>query len=166
MIMFGDMHMDDKQLRYHGLRRGPDGVIERIDGILCRSYENPGEAVIQWCGRGVKEFGCNHSTHLYSGGTGPCGKPAKHDPDHRGNLTKCGHHSNAAMEKKAAKRKAKSEAWMSRYDLEHQKRQMESESLEILRKIAAGHNDPRSVAQEFINRWDGNHNALNSIPNK
>lgn len=31
---------------------------------------------------------------------------------------------------------------------------MEAEAIDLLRSISAGHNDPRSIATDFVKRWD------------
>lgn len=57
--------------------------------------------------------------------------------------------------------RAKKIAWREKYDAKHKERSrqwaqsaMKNEAVDLLRKIAEGHNDPRSIALEFVAKYD------------
>jgi len=134
------------------LKRADDGVLQvnEVAGWLKESYKDPGEAIRTWWA-GERRFGCTHRSFSHYR-SHPCGNAAKHDPDHNGNPTKCGHHSQAAFERKAekkAERDAKREA-----DWQHKKAVYDyyAERHEIIVKIAEGHNDPRGLCQDWLDR--------------
>lgn len=84
----------------------------------------------------------------------PCGKPPKFDPDKRGRMTKCGHHSAAAKQRKIDKRDARIAGWHAKWDRERAIETARGKIEPALRQIAAGHNDPRGLATEVIAALD------------
>ena len=136
-----------------GFRRRSDGVLEMAPGHH-RHTCDPGEAVMVHYG-GESRLGCTERVwsrdircHDYM-----CGKRPKHDPDHNGNPTKCGIHSQEAKEKRAAKSDAK---WQAREKEWKRKKEIQSlklEALQLIRAIADGHNDPRSACAEWCERY-------------
>ena len=83
-----------------------------------------------------------------------CPNTAKFDPDAQGVPTKCGTHSAASEARRKAKQDAKMQKWMKRSDAARDLRQARADVESALRKIAEGHNDPRSLAQETIAALD------------
>ena len=134
------------------LERAADGVLQVGSGPYWGrdAYKDPGEAVRTWWAGGLR-FGCTHSSFSKYLGH-PCGNAAKHDPDHNGNPTKCGHHSQAALERKAAKKAERDAKWKA--ELQHKKAVSDyyAERDEIIVKIAEGHNDPRGLCQDWLDR--------------
>lgn len=134
-----------------GFKRGKDGILQVAQrGFDARHYSDPGEAVKTWRA-GELRLGCAEKRfQIWS--SFPCGKPAKHDPDHNGNPTRCGIHSAAAKAKRKAKQEAKDAAnrakWAKRLALQ----QLSQEAPEIIRQIAEGHNDPRALCQDWLDR--------------
>ena len=83
-----------------------------------------------------------------------CSNTAKFDPDWTGKPTRCNAHSRARRAGKAAakaKRWADQEAKWARDALD---RRLADEAEAIIRHIAAGHNDPRSLCLDWVNRKD------------
>jgi hypothetical protein len=134
------------------LIRNAEGILEpSLEPTWSRkSYKDPGEAVMTWW-NGKKKFGCAHSV-FENYRTHPCGKTAKYDPDQNGNPTKCGHHSQAALDRKEAKRKAREDAWRAEWAHKDAVRKHNAERDDIIRKIAGGHNDPRGLCQDWLDR--------------
>lgn len=133
-----------------GFKRGADGVLEQSPARFSRHYKDPGEAIKTWWA-GELRLGCTERRfENYS--SFPCGKPAKHDPDHNGNPTKCGVHCAAAKEKREAKRRAKEVADRAKWRRQNELRRLSQEAQEIIRQIAEGHNDSRYLCQDWINR--------------
>lgn len=83
-----------------------------------------------------------------------CGKPAKHDPDSDGNFTRCGIHCAAAVEKRRAKSDAKMAAEKTIRLRNAAINKATNALLPAMREIAAGHNDPRALAQAVIAELD------------
>lgn len=132
-----------------GLVRGSDGLLAWHGGSY---YEDPGEAVKTWWA-GVLRISCAESVWSnYS--SAPCGKTAKHDPDANGHLTRCGLHSVAAKAKKKAAAAARDAAWRTKWDNQAALTKAEKEIEVALRFIAAGHNDPRALAQGVLAELD------------
>jgi hypothetical protein len=88
-----------------------------------------------------------------------CPNPAKHDPDAEGIPTKCGVHSRQANARREKAREARLEAerqsWAKQGKAQEKARRLQADAEDILRKIATGHNDPRSLALEWVERKDG-----------
>ena len=135
-----------------GWKRNESGVLERAPAY---NPAFPKEAV--WVNlRGGKGFGCNDRVNRGTFRSQLCGKPAKHDPDHNGNPTKCGVHCKAAQDKRDARVKA-------RWDEERAARQaaakrretrqaLDAELRSIAQQIADGHNDPRTLCADWLRR--------------
>ena len=132
------------------------GLVRDEDGILAwrggRDYKAPAEQVKTWWA-GVLRPGCNermfenYSSH-------PCGKTPKHDPDAQGRPTKCGTHCQSAKDARKAKADAKMKALQDKWERHRAITAAVSAIEPALRKIAAGHNDPRTLAQEVIAALD------------
>lgn len=69
-------------------------------------------------------------------------------------MTKCGTHCDAAK----AKRKAKSEASYQAYSAEMDRKiaisKMKQEAESIISQIAHGHNDPRAICADWVQRME------------
>lgn len=141
-----------------GFKRGaPSGQLYWCSGAGS-DYEDPGESIkLSW--DQAKGHVCAERT-WGTWDAKPCSRPAKHDPDRKGNPTRCGHHCKAAVEKREAKKTARWSAW------ERERRAMleiskaEQAMGPALRTIANGHNDPRTLAREIIEKFDAGHAAL------
>lgn len=132
-----------------GLKRAADGVLEWHGG---RHYDEPDEAVRSYH-KGVLAIRCNARIFaMWSSGV--CENTAKHDPDKNGNLTKCGRHCAEAVAKKKAKQAAEDERRSRQWDARAALHKAELEIERSLRKIAEGHNDPRSLAKEVLDAVD------------
>lgn len=135
-----------------GYRRREDGVLVHTNEFIRRQHVS--EAVWFSDGHGER-FGC--TTRVFSDGrdmTGhSCGKTAKHDPDWQGNPTKCGIHSAAAEAKRKAKFEAKYAEDRAKWAREAAQSRLESEAATIIRQIADGHNDPRALCAEWVQKW-------------
>lgn len=133
-----------------GWKRDTDGVLYWAGGGAV--YKMPDEAIKTWWAGKLKPS-CNESVFsmYYSSA---CGKTPKFDPDKNGRPTKCGHHSAAAK----ARKKAKQEAADARWRAERAKQDAiyaATKALEpALRRIAEGHNDPRTFATEVLDALD------------
>ena len=140
--------MSKENQRY---KRNADGVLEvNPIGLGRLNYEDPGEALLTWWA-GELRFGCAHGVFRnYS--SGPCGNAAKYDPDHNGNMTKCGHHSRDALERKKAKQDARYAEYRRKAEHDAAVRKHGLEREEIIQKIANGHNDPRGLCQDWLDR--------------
>lgn len=138
------------------------GLVRESDGLLAwhggSRYEDPGETVKTWWA-GVLRIGCaesvwgNHSSS-------PCGKTAKHDPDAKGNPTRCGLHSVAAKAKKKSAAAARNAARRTKWDNQAALTKAEKEIEVALRFIATGHNDPRALAQGVLAELDAARDAV------
>lgn len=84
----------------------------------------------------------------------PCSKPAKHDPDKKGNPTKCGMHCADAKLKRANKQAATRAKWNLQWETSQALSKVTAEVESSLRLIALGHNDPRALALDVITRLD------------
>lgn len=84
-----------------------------------------------------------------------CANKAKHDPDHTGKPTACGSHSDAARKKRAIKRKASYLADKARWDKRGRAHDFTSEAKALIKRIADGHNDPRTAAMELVAKYPG-----------
>ena len=146
------MKTDEKQPY---LVRGDDGILIRNSEISVwdrRSYREPDEAINVKDGKGLR-LGCNHRMFQnYS--SFPCGKKPKHDPDANGNLTKCGIHSAAAIQRRQDKSNAKMQAWRDEIHKKAEISRLRDEMLPLIRAIADGHNDPRSACVEWLDRYN------------
>lgn len=133
-----------------GFIRAQDGVLE-IDfrfGALRR--DNTEEAIREngafVCGARVYRAGAWGSSH--------CRKPAKHDPDCNGNLTRCGIHSAESKAKRKAKTDAKDAEERAKIHRQVIVSNLRREALAIVRKVADGHNDPRALCADWVSRMD------------
>ena len=132
------------------------GLVRDHDGLLVwhggRHYADPGEAVKTWWA-GKTRIGCAESVFA-NWSSSPCGNVPKHDPDANGNPTRCGVHCASAKAKRKAASDARYEAhkakWTNQRALAEAERGLEAS----LRRIAEGHNDPRSLAQEVLAELD------------
>lgn len=131
------------------LIRGDDGVLhQRSVSWGCEAYADPGEAIKVWFA-GELRPSCTERVHSgYSGG--PCRNKPKHDPDHNGNPTKCGHHSAAAKQRKKDKADERDRKWREKWNRDSAIRALNVQRDEIIQKIAAGHNDPRGLCQDWL----------------
>lgn len=132
-----------------GFKRDEDGILHYVGGIGAR-FSDRGEA----CKMGGR-FVC--TTTVYSTGSffgHCCDKSPKHDPDHNGNPTKCGIHSDAAKAKRKAKSDEKYRQWQEKSKRRAQIVRLQAEQGEIIEQIAAGHNDPRSLCQDWLDRME------------
>ncbi len=140
-----------KKERPSGWRRDTDGMLVWVGGIGTR-YDMPSEAIKTYHA-GKARPGCNygafHTYHHY-----PCGKTPKHDPDAQGRPTKCGLHSKAAFELRNAKKDATTARWKRQWSADAAAHEANHAIEVALRQIAAGHNDPRGLAQEKIEALD------------
>jgi hypothetical protein len=125
--------------------RTKDGYLYPTGG---RYYREPGEAIKTWRNGELKP-GCNAEVFaMWS--SSPCGNTPKHDPDHLGRPTKCGMHCKAAVEKREAKKAATTARWNAEWAARDALHEARAGLETALRKIAEGHNDPRSLAQETL----------------
>jgi hypothetical protein len=88
-----------------------------------------------------------------SWGRSSCGKAARYDYVN-GVPTRCGIHCAEAEAKRAAKSEAKMQAWRDERATAHAVDEARLDVEKALREIAAGHNDPRSLATATIARLD------------
>lgn len=83
-----------------------------------------------------------------------CARRAKYDHTINGNATRCGIHSAA----KVAERKRKSDeryaVYKQKQDIVRTLRSVQQDAHTVLLKIAEGHNDPRTIAQEWVQRFN------------
>lgn len=134
-----------------GYKRGEDGVLRLVTAFRRDHHD---EAVWFVDGHGER-FGCTKTVYSDLDMTGHlCGKTAKHDPDGKGNPTKCGMHSVAAKAKRREKAAAKYAERCAKRAAINARRAMASEASEIVRHIADGHNDPRSLCADWVARMD------------
>lgn len=82
-----------------------------------------------------------------------CGKTAKYDPI-EGVPTRCGIHCDAAEARRREKAAAQSRKWREQWDAAHALKLAREDTIKVLREIAAGHNDPRTIATETIAAFD------------
>lgn len=127
--------------------RDTDGVLVPKPGRVYHSPV-PNEA-IKTLLDGKLTLGCNASVHD-TWSSGPCGNTPKHDPDANGRYTKCGVHSAAAVAKRKAKQEQARVRWRLEYDAKDALRKAEEALEQALTRIAAGHNDARSVALDAL----------------
>lgn len=135
-----------------GYLRNKKGVLEFRNGYYRRDTAD--EAV--WFKNGHGEyFGCTDMV-ISSGGWRShfCGKKAKYDPDKNGNPTRCGVHCQAAKDKRKVKSDARYEASRREWAMKAEQEKLRREAVEIIRKIAEGHNDPRSICMDWVSRMD------------
>lgn len=106
-------------------------------------------------GREVDESRCRAAVYG-DWSSSQCGNKAKYfrEVEYKGEITTlgyCGIHDPPRVAKKKAERAAaweeKMEAWQRKGDLQKAK----AEALELVMRIAAGHNDPRGACLEFLN---------------
>ena len=83
-----------------------------------------------------------------------CSQKAKHDPDETGKPTTCGIHSIAARKRRAIKEAAKYDRNRKIWDARSKKENGRSAALTVIKQIAGGHNDPRSLCAEFIKSYE------------
>jgi hypothetical protein len=136
----------------NGFTRDEDGILVQKPVNFDRHYSEPGEAIKTWWA-GELRIGCNE--RMYGDYRSfPCGKKATHDPDANGNFTKCGTHCKAAKDKREIKRQARNAAWEAKWDRDRAISEAVKALEPALRKIAAGHNDARGLAEEVIAALD------------
>lgn len=139
-----------------GLTRHESGVLVWTGGLGAR-YQDPGEAVMNHCAEKLvpscteRVMGSYHS--------GPCGNTPRHDPDANGRPTKCGNHSKAAHARRAAKKEATEARWKAQWRADGDVHDANKAVEVALRQIAEGHNDPRTLAEETIQRLDAARDA-------
>jgi hypothetical protein len=106
---------------------------------------------------GKQRWGCVESIHDsgFSVSFHSCGAAARFDPDGNGNPTKCGRHSQAAQAKRDAIRNLRYAEYEAEQNRRANMKKLRDEQLTIIRQIAAGHNDPRALCLEYLNRWEG-----------
>lgn len=141
-----------------GFRRLPDGWLtyEPEREKTRTTYVDPGVAIkVAKFEKGVRTFipGCSERV-FGTFQSYPCGATPKHDPDANGRLTKCGRHCAAAKQRKQDKQDAATALRRAKWDLFDAINSAERKVEPALRQIAAGHNDPRSLAQEVIAALD------------
>jgi len=108
--------------------------------------------------RGDGKWNCLTKVYEKTGyGLHLCSKHATQDPDADGNPTKCSVHSEAGQERLAQRRRERDaklfREWTEKEELRQlaeQRKAAMAAAIEACRKIAAGHNDPRALAQEVI----------------
>lgn len=84
-----------------------------------------------------------------------CSKCATDDPDADGNPTKCSTHSKAGQARLAERHLAQNQISRDRFEKERRKRAFDLNCQQAIRDIAAGHNDPRTLAQSIIDKLEG-----------
>lgn len=80
-----------------------------------------------------------------------CKRKAVCDPDENGNPTTCKQHSEAARSERRAMIEAKRSAGMAHFKM----RNMAPRMRDALQQIADGHNDPRALAKEVLEKLKG-----------
>lgn len=132
-----------------GLQRTKDGRLYWSGG---RHYTPPkdNEALLTWWA-GELRPGCNAEVHD-TWTSGPCGNTPKHDPDAQGRPTKCGTHCEAAVAKRKAKADARYAAQKAKWARQREQDALRREMLNVILRIAAGHNDPRGLASDWVER--------------
>lgn len=133
-----------------GFKRLSDGVLHWNPGWDRVTYNDPGEAIKQYYA-GELRFACNER-RFSNYRSHPCGIAAKYDPDDNGNMTKCGHHSAEIKAKRRKKQDDRHNAWKKEFDYKCNKSKLMSELPQIVRSIAEGHNDARSLCLDWITR--------------
>ena len=132
------------------------GLVRDEDGILAwqggRHYTEPTEQIKTWWA-GELRPGCN-ARIISNWSSGPCGKAPKHDPDANGRPTKCGLHCAATIEKRKQRQRDRDAEEAARRGRIRAARDAAAAIEPALRQIAAGHNDPRSLAQEVLATLD------------
>lgn len=129
------------------LKRDDDGwLIWQGD----RHYKEPNEAIKTWWA-GELRPGCNARVYGHWS-SAPCGKTPKHDPDAQGRPTKCGIHCAAAVERRKAKQSARDKERRDKFKARQERAKVSGELTEIVMRIAAGHNDPRSLCADWVDR--------------
>jgi hypothetical protein len=81
-----------------------------------------------------------------------CQNKAKFDPDESGNPTTCGVHSEARVAAKKTKRDAEYELCLKGLERNAAEGNFAKESCYAIRLIADGHNDPRALANEILDK--------------
>lgn len=132
-----------------GFTRDKDGVLVWQGGIG-NSYRDPGEAV-KFHYAGKLHFGCTERRYGLMR-SASCDNAAKYDPDANGNPTKCGNHSKAAYERRNAKKDATEKRWRQQWQADAALREAQSALEPALRQIVQGHNNPRELAFEVLER--------------
>ena len=82
-------------------------------------------------------------------GSHRCRNKAKHDTIN-GVATRCGIHSSAAVEKRKAKRQESEAKWRREFDEKNQIQKAREAAIDAIKQIAAGHNNPRELANEVV----------------
>lgn len=112
-----------------------------------------GKAKLAWW-KGKQRWGCTYDGVSHPGmwHSSRCSNKAKHDHDEDGNPTRCGIHCKSATEIREAKSRARYQAQKDKWLREDQKRALAHECEAIVRAIAAGNNDPRSLCADWVKR--------------
>ena len=84
----------------------------------------------------------------------PCSRLGRHE--HDGKLY-CKQHYPPDVEKRKAEQAAKSKKALATYHEQLRRAEVAARFENVLRLIAEGHNDPRSLAQEILDEYDGDH---------
>jgi len=98
--------------------------------------------------RGVKADTSRCAAHVSGAGWGgsQCQRKATCDPNEDGKPTTCKQHSDSSMNARREKQRAAQETDMAKWQERYAAPRMRA----ALQKIADGHNDPRSLAQEVL----------------
>lgn len=81
-----------------------------------------------------------------------CGNPAKHDPNDEGMPTRCGVHSAASIKKRQDRENAKAAIKNAEREKRRVARLLDKAEIKALLSISKGHNDPRTLATETLNK--------------
>jgi hypothetical protein len=139
-------------------RRDRDGILIWIGGDY---YAEPDEA-IKTVYNGKSRLICTAAKYG-SWSRSPCGLGAKHDPDRNGNPTRCGNHSAEAVAKRLALQQERNEQYRVLSDARKAVRSAEADLEKVLRLIADGHNDSRTLAAAAVSDLDLKRDHLRSL---
>ena len=106
--------------------------------------------IAYWAGE--QFWGCVYDKVSTPGmwGFSRCSNKAKYDPDADGNPTHCGVHCEAAVERRAEKQEQRTADSLKKWAAKDRQRKFQNDCVTAVRSIAAGHNDPRGLAQSII----------------
>ena len=79
-----------------------------------------------------------------------CSNKARYDPNAKGAMTRCGVHSKAAAEKRRERERVKAGEKRKAYEARKLKSLRASDYVKVIQAIADGHNDPRTLAKEYL----------------
>ena len=140
-----------EQTTPNGFKRDETGILCWMGGGASFPRDLTEQIKIPYAGRLLTS--CNESV-FKTWSNGPCGNTPKHDPDANGRPTKCGHHSAAGKAKREAKRAATDQKWRDQSAARTAVHNAEVAMEAAIRRIAEGHNDPRSLALEVVAQLD------------